>query len=138
MSKFLGDDTPPSLLALLSSLCHLKRSSDYPDSLVPTVGGARSAGQGVSVTGIRTHGSTPREKALLKKARERKRQVGRLYMLAQNLVKTVLGRGFRAMNDFHLVQVLKTHGMPVIDYVAAHGFRLTESMRYKREQCYVR
>ena len=111
MTQLLGDDTPPSLLASLSSLCRFKRSSDYPDSLVSTVGGARSAGQGASVTGIRTHGSTPREKALRKKVRKRKRQVGRLDMLTQNLVKTVLGRGFRAMNDFHLVQVMKKHGM---------------------------
>ena len=67
--------------------------------------------------------------------RGRKRQVGRPNMLAQNLVKTVLGRGFRAMHNFHLAQVLKTHGTPatVIDYVAARGFCLTESMRYKRE-----
>ena len=67
ITQFLTDDTPPSLLAFLSSLCHFKLSSDDPDFLVLTVRGARSAGQGVSVTGIRTHGSTPREKALRKR-----------------------------------------------------------------------
>ena len=142
MTQFLADDTPPSLLALLSSLCHLKLSSDDPEFLLPTVRVARNTGQGGSTTRIRTHRSTPQEKALRKKMRKRKRkrQVGRLYMLAQNLIKTVLGRGCRAMHDFHLAQVLKTHGMPVsvIDYMAAHGFCLTESMRYKREQYYVR
>ena len=61
-------------------------------------------------------------------------------MLAQNLVKTVLGRGFRTMHDFLLAQVLKTYGTPVavMDCVAAYGLCLTESMRYKREQLYVR
>ena len=80
----------------------MKLSSDDPDFLVPTVKGAKSAGQGVSVTSIRTHGSTPREKVLRKKVRKRKRQIVRLYMLAQNLMKTVLGRGFRAIHNFHL------------------------------------
>ena len=61
---------------------------------------ARSAGQVVSVTGTRTNGSTSREKALRKKMK-RKRQIGKLYMLAKSLVKTSLGRGFRAMHDFH-------------------------------------
>ena len=102
MTKLLTDDSPPSLLALLSSLRHLKLSSDDPDFLVTTVGGARSAGQGVSVIGTRTHGSTPREEVLRKKMRKRKGQIGRLYMLAQNLVKTVLSRGFRATHDFYL------------------------------------
>ncbi|CAN0017045.1 unnamed protein product [Sphacelaria rigidula] len=87
-----------------------------------------------------THESTAREKALRKKMRKRKSWIGRLYMLVQNLVKTILGRGFRAMHVFHLAQVLKTHGTPVavIDYVAAHGFCMTESMRYERERFYVK
>ncbi|CAM9678275.1 unnamed protein product, partial [Sphacelaria rigidula] len=44
------------------------------------------------------------------------------------------------MHDFSLAQVLKTHGTPVamIDYIAAHGFCMTESMRYKREQYFVK
>ena len=57
MTKLLTDASPPSLLALLSSLRHLKLSSDDPDFLIPTVGGARIAGQGVSVIGTGTHGS---------------------------------------------------------------------------------
>ena len=66
-------------------------------------------------------------KSLRKKMRKRKRQIGKLYMLAKNLVKTALGREFRAMHDFHLAQVLKTHGAStaIIDYVAVHGFCLT-------------
>ena len=42
-------------------------------------------------------------------------------------MKTALGRGFRAMHDFHLAQVFKTHGTStaIIDYVAVHGFCLT-------------
>ncbi|CAM9477450.1 unnamed protein product [Sphacelaria rigidula] len=191
MNQFLTDETPPALLALLSSLCHLQVSNDDPDLLFPIVDEARSGRRGDSVhaprtagaddvdmsaardggagligtaggsgggtaqqehggaaqggsamfrASARTHGSTPREKALRKKMRKRKRRIGRLYMLVQNLVKTVLGRGFRAMHDFHLAQVLKTHGtsVAVIGYVAAHGFCMTESMRYKREQFYVK
>ncbi|CAM9985360.1 unnamed protein product [Sphacelaria rigidula] len=44
------------------------------------------------------------------------------------------------MHDFHIAQVFKAHGTPmaVIDYVAAHGFCMTESMRYKREQFYAK
>ena len=37
MTQFLTDDTPPSLVALLSSLCHLKLLSDDPDFLLPIV-----------------------------------------------------------------------------------------------------
>ena len=60
-------------------------------------------------------------------------------MLAKSLVKTSLGRGFRETHDFHLAQVLKTHGtsVAIINCIAAHGFCLTESMRYKLEQFYV-
>ncbi|CAM9747698.1 unnamed protein product, partial [Sphacelaria rigidula] len=97
-------------------------------------GGPAQGGSAMYLASARTHGSTPREKALREKMRARKRRIGRLYMLVQNLVKSVLGRSFRAMHDFHRAQLLKTHGTPVavIDYVAAHGFCMTESMRYKR------
>ncbi|CAM9907387.1 unnamed protein product [Sphacelaria rigidula] len=103
-------------------------------------GGAAQGGSSMFLASARTHGSTPREKTLRKKMRARKRRIRRLYMLVQNLIKTVLGRGFRAVHDFHLAQLLKTHGTPVavIDCVAAHGFCMTESMRYKREQFYVK
>ena len=62
---------------------------------------------------------------------EEELQIGRLQML----VKTVFDRGFRAMHDFHLAQVLKTHGtsVAIIGYVAAHGFCLTESIALQAE-----
>lgn len=86
------------------------------------------------------HGLTEREKVLRRKIRIREKQTRRLYMLAQILAKTFLGRVFRAAHDFHLAHVLKTHGMPVavIDYVAVHGFCMTESMRHEREQYFVK
>lgn len=71
-----------------------------------------------------------------KKIKGRDKQQEKLYMLAQDLMDSVSGGGFRAMHDFHLVQVVsKTQGTPVavIDLVAAQGFCMAESMRYKRE-----
>lgn len=61
-------------------------------------------------------------------------------MLVQNVVTTVSGRKFRAMHSFRLTQVLNVHGTPVavIDYVAAHGFCMTESVRHRREQYFVK
>lgn len=44
------------------------------------------------------------------------------------------------MRDFRSAHELKMHGTPmaIIDYVAVHGFRMTESMSYKREEFYVK
>lgn len=97
-------------------------------------GAAAEEESAVSRANARVHGSTRREKAL-RKMRSINERLGRLYMLAQNLVKTVSGRGFRAMHGFGLSQVSKTHRTPVavINLVTAHGFCMAESMRYRCE-----
>lgn len=61
-------------------------------------------------------------------------------MLVMGLIKTVFEPKFVAAHDFELVQVFKTHGTPLaaIDFVSAHRYYMTESVRYKRVQQYVR
>lgn len=44
---------------------------------------------------------------------EEEEEVGRLYVLVQNLLKTLLGRNSRVARDFMLAQVLNTHETPV-------------------------
>lgn len=55
-------------------------------------------------------------------------------------MKTVSGRGLRAIHFFHSPQVFKTHTTPVviIDYAVAHRFCMIASMRDKREQYLVK
>lgn len=62
-----------------------------------------------------------------RKIENRIRQIGRHYILAQDLIETVSGRGFRAMRDCDLVPVLITQHtlVAVIDYVPAHRFCMT-------------
>ncbi|CAN0041071.1 unnamed protein product, partial [Sphacelaria rigidula] len=57
MKQFLRDETPPALLALLSSLCHLQVSRDDPDLLFPTGDEARSGRRGDSLHAPRTAGA---------------------------------------------------------------------------------
>lgn len=55
-------------------------------------GGSLQQGSASSCASPSTHGATQRERALRKKMKSRKRQVGRLCMLEQNVAKTVSGR----------------------------------------------
>lgn len=62
-------------------------------------GGAVQRESAMSRASRRTHRSTEREKALERKMRDREWQIGRVYMLARNLVKTVPSRRFMSTHD---------------------------------------